>query len=381
MANRLRKKSGTPLKQNHSLGDMEHLKRDVVGKSVRGGVSTAVAEIILNIIRLGATVILARLLLPEHFGLISMVTALTVFAEMFKDLGLGTATIQQRHITHEQISTLFWINAGVGTLLMLLFASGSPLISWFYGDARLLWISLALSSTFFFGGLTIQHQALLRRQMHFARLASIQVLSTGLSFALGIGLAWQGFEYWALVWKEVSRAVFVAIGTWLMCHWLPGLPKLTSGIGLMLRTGKHVAGFNILYFFSRSFDQMLLGKFWGPEPVGLYRQACQLLLLPASLFSFPISYVMTPALSALQGEPERYRGYYKKVVSFLSFGYMPLVACFAIFSDSFIQLVLGEKWLASSSILQILALAAFIESITSTCGIVMVTYGRTRAYF
>src|SRR5438309_9285555 len=137
-----------------------------------------------------------------------MVTALTSFAELFKDLGLGIATIQRREITHDQVSTLFWINTGVGALIMLLMAGASPLISWFYGDSRLLWVSIAISSTFFFGGLTIQHQALLLRHMQFARLAFIQVFFTALSFAIGIFLAWQGFDYWALVWKEVSRAIF-----------------------------------------------------------------------------------------------------------------------------------------------------------------------------
>src|SRR2546422_3681174 len=231
--------SETNLEKNHPLGDVEHLKRDLAGKSIRGGVSMAVSQIGCNIFRLAGTVVLARLLTPEHFGLISMVTALTAFAEMFQDLGLGTATIQRREITHEQVSTLFWINAGVGALIMLLIAGASPLISWFYGDNRLLWVSIAISSSFFFSGLTIQHQALLRRHMHFNRLGIILVSSTALSFAIAIYLAWQGFEYWALVWKEVSRAVVDAIGVWLLCRWLPGLPKATSGIGSFMRTGKH----------------------------------------------------------------------------------------------------------------------------------------------
>ncbi len=373
--------SETNLEMNQPIGDIEHLRRDLAGKSVRGGVSIAISEIVCNIFRLGGTVVLARLLMPEHFGLIGMVIALTAFADMFKDFGLGTATIQQREITNEQISTLFWINTGVGTLIMLLFVGASPLISVFYGDARLLWVTIAISSTFFFSGLTIQHQALLRRHMHFTRLAIIQVFSTALSFAIGILLAWRGFEYWALVVKEVSRTVVDAIGVWLLYRWLPGFPKITSGIGSLIRTGKHITGFNSVVFFSRNLDQILLGKFWGPEPVGLYRQAAQLILLPASLFSYPLTYVMTPALSALQCDPERYRNYYKKVVSFLSFGYMPLIAYLAVYSESVVTLVLGEKWIASSSVLQILALAAFVEPIAATCGIVMVTSHRTKAYF
>lgn len=362
------------------FSDVRDIKNDLVGKSVRGGASLVASELGCNVFRLIGTVVLARLLTPEHFGLISMVTAITAFAEMFKDLGLGTATIQQKEITHEQISTLFWINTGVGAGIMAALAMAAPLISWFYGDSRLLWVSLAISSTFLFGGLTVQHQALLRREMRFTKLAFIQVLATGSSTLVGIALAWNGWEYWALVWKEVSRAVIQACATWLYSHWLPGLPVRGAGVRSMFTTGSHVTGFNILAFASRSLDQVLLGKFWGAGSVGLYKQAAQLLMLPVSVFSYPIAYVMTPALSALQSEPERYRAYYRRVLSFMAFGYMPLIAYLAVYSESIIAIMLGDKWMDSSLVLQILALGAILDPISGTCGTVMITSGRTREY-
>ncbi len=368
------------IRRGSALADVHDLKSDLAGRSIRGGSSLVVAEIGCNIFRLLGTVIMARLLTPEHFGLVGMITALTAFAEMFKDLGLGTATIQKKEITHEQISTLFWVNAGAGIVIMLVLAAAAPLISWFYHDTRLIWVTIAISSTFFFGGLTIQHQALLRRQMYFSRLAFITVLSTGLSTVIGIAMAWQGFEYWALVWKEASRAIIQTGATWALSHWLPGLPRSGTGVRTMLQTGSHVTGFNILVFASRSLDQVLLGKFWGPGAVGLYRQAGMLLMLPGSLFSYPIIYVLTPALSALQSDPERYRSYYKKVLSFLAFGYMPLVAYMAVYSESLIGIILGQKWMASAFVLKILAMAAIVEPMAGTCGIVMITNGRTKDY-
>jgi O-antigen/teichoic acid export membrane protein len=377
---RCQSKAEATIRRSRAFADVQDLRNDLAGRSIRGGSSLVVSEIGCNIFRLLGTVILARLLTPEHFGLIGMVTALTAFAEMFKDLGLGTATIQQKEITHEQISTLFWVNAGVGVAIMLILAGAAPLISWFYGDTRLFWVAIAISSTFLFGGLTVQHQALLRRQMQFPLLAFIQVLSTALSTIIGILLAWQGFEYWALVWKEVSRAVIQASATWLLSHWLPGLPMRGTGVRTMFQIGSHVTGFNILTFASGGLDQVLLGKFWGAGPLGLYRQASLLLMLPVSLFSYPITYVMTPALSALQSDPERYRSYYRRVVSFLAFGYMPLIAYIAVYSDNLIALVLGDKWMASSPVLQILALGAIVSPIAGTCGIVMVTNGRTKEY-
>ena len=381
MAVRNNNPSETNTEKNDPIGNVEHLRRDLAGTSIRGGMSLTVSVIACNIFRIGGAVVLARLLTPEHVGLVGMVTALTSFAEMFQDLGLGTATVQRKDITHDQVSTLFWINAGLGALIMLLIAGASPLISWFFGDDRLFSISIAISSCFFFGGLTVQHQALLRRNMHFNRMGIILVSSTAMSFAVGIYLAWQGFEYWALVWKDVSRAIFFAIGTWLFYRWLPGLPKRKSGIGTMLRTGQHVTGFNVLVYFSGNLGQILLGKLWGPGPVGLYKQAGQLISLPSGLLNWPLSHIMTPALSALQGEPERYRNYYRKAVSFLAFVYMPLIAYLAVYSESIIALVLGEKWMAASTVLRILALGAFVDPIASTCGAVMITCGKTKDYF
>ena len=371
---------GSGLVEPVPFGQVEDLKRDLVGKSIQGGVSLVLSEIGCNVFRLVGTMVMARLLTPEHFGLVGMVTAITAMAEMFKDIGLGTATIQQKEITHKQISTLFWINTGVGAVIMLSLVGAAPFISWFYGDTRLFWIAIAISSTFLFGGLTVQHQALLRRQMHFTKLAFIQVLSTGLSTGIGIALAWQGFEYWALVWKEVSRAVIHVSGTWVLSHWVPGLPHRGSGVRRMFQTGSHVTGFNILAFASRSLDQVLLGKFWGAGPVGLYRQAGYLLLLPVSLFSFPITYMMTPALSALQGDPERYSRYYKRVVSFLAFCYLPVTAYLAVYAESIVTVVLGEKWIACAAVIQILVFASCLETLGSTTGIVMITFGRTRDY-
>lgn len=195
-----------------NLFETDHLKGNLKEKSVRGGLSTVVGEGFTNVLRIGSMIVLARLLAPKDFGLIAMVTALTVFAERFKDLGLDIATIQYKEIAHEQVSNLFWINVCVGIFIMIVVASSSPLISWFYGEPRLVWIALALSVSFFFGGLTIQHQALLRRQMRFVRLAWIQISSVAFGAATGIWCAWQGLDYWALFGKRLLQAYFLPLG-------------------------------------------------------------------------------------------------------------------------------------------------------------------------
>jgi len=326
-------------------------------------------------------IILARMLMPEHFGLVGMVTAVIIFAERFKDLGLSLATVQQKEITHEQVSALFWINVGIGILTALMVACTSWPISWFYHESRLVSISLILSISFVFGGLTVQHQALLRRQMKFTALAWVQIAANVLSISLALGLAWYGYGLWALVWKEVSRNIFTAIGVLLMCPWMPGAPKRTPGIGRMLRFGRDIIGYDLVNLLSRNLDQILIGRFWGAVPLGFYRQAYQLMLLPMEQMRFPIQYVAEPALSTLQNDQQRYRDFYLKIVSMVSFVGMPLAAYLYVFAEKLVLLLFGIKWMGSVAIFRVLALAMFIQPVLNTFAFVMVTTGRTKRYF
>lgn len=373
-------KKADALRYGH-LFSTEQIREQLKQKVVSGSLYTITAEFISFALRMVSTIVLSRILLPEHFGLIAMVTALTSVGERFKDLGLSTAIVQRNVITHEEVSTLFWINLGMGAVFTIIGMALSPAMAYFYSDRRLTGIALALSLSFVFGGLTVQHQALLRRQLHFGRLAGIQILSNGLSISVGIILALNGFGYWALVWKEVLWSILTAAGSLAMCPWCPGNPKWSKDLFSILRFGRDISGFNIAYFFSRSLDQILLGRFWGAGPLGLYKQAYQLMLAPVSQLQWPVEHVAEPALSALQNEHEKYRQTYMKIISFLSFATMPLVVYLGMFSETLVRTLLGDKWIGSASILRILAIAAFIQPVASTCGFVMVTNGKSRRYF
>jgi O-antigen/teichoic acid export membrane protein len=319
--------------------------------------------------------------MPEHFGLVSMVTEIIVFADRFIDMGLSLATVQSQKITHAQVSNLFWINVALGFFTTALVAMLSTVVAWFYGDERLTNITLALSTIFCFGGFSIQHQALLRRQMKFGLLSLNRILSTLLSVALGIAMALYGFEYWALVGKEVSRVALVAVGALVMCRWRPGLPVRRSGVGSMIRFGKYVTGNDLINFLSRSLDQILIGRFYGADALGYYRQAYQLIIQPTKMLQFPIQYVAEPTLSVVQDDGKRYRDYYNMILSGLSFIAMPLFLYLGLFSENVVRVVLGEKWMQAVPLFRLLAFAALVQILTGTCGFVMVTCGMTRRFF
>ena len=360
--------------------DNSRLTGDIKGKSIRGGTYVLAGQVVSFTLQIGSTAILARLLLPEQFGLVAMVAAFTGFAQVFKDLGLSQATVQQKDLTQQKVSNLFWINTCFGLLATIVIVCLAPLISWYYGDMRLRNISYALSISFLFGGLTVQHQALLNRQMRFGHLTLISITATFLGTLAGIIMAWMGFDYWSLVWKGVLTSFFIASGTWLTCPWMPGLPKRGAGIGFMLRFGGDITGFNIMNYFSKNMDNILIGRFWGASALGLYDRAYKLMYLPMSRIRLPMSKVAFPALSALQNDHKKYREYFLKMIELITFIYMPLVVYLGIYSDNVIRLVLGEKWLDAATYFRILAFASFIGPVYSMCDLVTQTCGLTRRY-
>jgi O-antigen/teichoic acid export membrane protein len=357
------------------------LKAELKSHSIRGGAITMIAQLSKFVMQFGSVVVLARLLEPEDYGLLGMVTVIVGFVGIFKDLGLSMATVQREKITHAQISTLFWLNVAISGGVMLLTAALAPVIAWFYKEPRLTNITLVLAIGFIFGGLTVQHQALLKRQMRLAALAKIEIFTMILSIATAISLAWFGAGYWALVAMQLMMSVGNCVGVWLMCGWRPGLPKPNSGVGPMLAFGGWSTGFTVVNYFTRNLDNLLIGKYWGPQELGLYAQAYKLLVLPIQQINFPLSTVALPGLCSLQSQPERYRSYYGKAVQLMVMVGMPIVLFMLVDAQKLIVNLLGPQWQDAVIIFRALAPIAFIGTFNVATGWVFVSLGRTDRQF
>ena len=356
----------------------DHLQKDLGRRSVRGGAATISAQFVRHfVIGLAATAILARLLTPADFGLLAMVAAFTNLLARFKDLGLAMATIQRKEINHDQVSTLFWVNVGLGALMTLLMGALAPLIAWFYGEPRLLTITLALAVALVFGGLTVQHQALLQRQMRFSALAVVQVVAPAVGAIVGIISAFLGAGYWALVIMQLTTTVTMALGIWFVCGWRPGKPVRGADVRSILAFGGNLTGANLLNYLVRNLDNILIGWCWGAGALGLYSRAYALLLLPIRHINGPLTSVAIPALSRLQDDPARYRLYYQKGIQLLvAFG-MPLVVFMFVVADKVILLVLGSQWGEAVPIFRMLGPAAFLGTFNVAGSWVLISSGRT----
>ena len=359
----------------------DHLQADLGRRTARGGAVTIVSQGLKFLSGMVASVILARLLTPQDYGLVGMVAIVIGFVSMFQYLGLSTATVQWSKLNHQQVSTLFWINLGLSVAATLVTVASAPLLAWFYKDPRLIWITIAYGFTITLSGLGIQHEAILNRQMRFSALATIEISSISLGLLAAVVAAWYGAGYWALVLNTYVMFSGIAVGAWVACRWRPGLPVRGSGVRSMLTYGGNLTGFNITSFFARNLDNALIGKFWGPAQLGLYAKAYQLLLLPMQHINAPFAAVAVPALSRLVDSPERYRNAYLKILEKIAMITMPGVVFMIGTSDWLVPFLLGPQWQQTGRIFMLLGMAAFIQPVTKTCWWLFSTQGRTRDLF
>lgn len=328
-----------------------------------------------------STAVLARLLTPEDFGLLAMVMAVVGFIAIFKDLGLSMATIQRAEVTHAQVSTLFWINVTISVGIMLFIAALAPFMAWYYREPRVTAITLALAGSIIFSGLIVQHQALLRRQMRFGLVAILETVTTFVSFLCGVICALIGWGYWALVIIPIVREIIFMLGVWMLCGWRPGRPVRRSGARALVSFGAHLTGFNVVNYVARNFDKMLIGRSWGASPLGLYNKAYQMLLLPIQQINNPVTAVAVPTLSRVQGEPERFRKYYRRGVFLTVTIGMPVVAFLFVAVEDAVLTMLGDQWLECVPIFRALGPAAFVGTFNMVTGWVYLSLGRTRRQF
>lgn len=359
----------------------ERLKAGLGARTARGGAVTFASQGFKFFLSIGATMVLGRLLRPTDYGLIGMVVVVTGFVSMFKDLGLSAATVQSEEITSVQVSTLFWMNVALSVGVGLLSIALAPAVAWFYGEPRLTPITMMYAFGFLFGGLTVQHEALLHRQMRFAAQAACEIVALLVTIAVTITLAWRGVGYWALVGGHLTTSFIYMVGIWAVCRWRPGRPARASGVRPLLRFGGNLTGFGVVNFFARNLDNMVIGRVWGSQQLGLYTKAYQLLTLPIDQINSPITTVAVPALSRLNDSPERYRRAYLRMIEKIAVLTMPGIALLIATADWVVLVILGPQWTEAGHIFAALGVAALIQPIANTTGWLFISQGRTHDMF
>lgn len=319
---------------------------------------------------------LARLLTPEDFGLQGMVLAITGILAMFRDIGLSMATVQRETITHEQTSTLFWINVALGATLAALTTALTPALMSFYHEPRLFWMALASAATFLISGFGVQHSSLLLRGMKYVTLAKIEITSLVLSYATGIGMAASGCSYWSLIGMMVVGASIPVALVWIAVPWVPGRPHRGCGVRSMLHFGGTVTLNNLVSYVGYNAEKILLGRFCGAAALGLYGRAYSLVNLPTVQLHSAIYNVAFSALSRLQAEPQRLRNSFMKGYSIVVSLTIPVTICSVVFAEEIVRVALGPKWGGAVPIFRLLGPTVLAFGMINPTGWFLLATGR-----
>lgn len=354
----------------------DHLLESIGGRAISGGFVTVGAQAVKFVLNIGGAAILARLLTPREFGLVGMVLAITGLAGIFNTLGLSTATVQRQDITQKQVSNLFWINVGASGIVSIVCCSLAPALAWFYRDSRVEPIMLVMSSVFLITGSTVQHRALLTRQMRFLAIGLIDATSMFVGFGTACVLAWRGFSYWALVAQQLSNALACLALTWWISKWRPSSPSRGSGVRSLVSFGAHLTAADFLVLFLVNTDSILIGRLFGPASLGLYTRASVLLKRPLEQISTPINSVMDPVLSRLQSDPGHYRRTFLRTFRVLAMIIFPFSAMCLVLSRPIVLVILGPKWVDAVPLFSAFALVAISAPLASVTCWLYQTQGR-----
>lgn len=348
--------------------------------ALHGGLVTGTAQVVKIGLQLLSIVVLARLLLPEDFGLVASVAPIIAFITLFQDLGLQQAVIQKQDISNRQLNQVFWVMGLVGVISVVIVVATAPAAATFYRDPRITMIAIAATLPLFFGSLTAMPISLMTRNLKFTRLAVNDVLAAAFGFFAAIAAAYQGLGYWALIIGTAVTSFVLLVATWIAARWIPDLPDLKLDRQI-LSFGANLTGFNLVNFFSRNLDNILIGRFSGAVELGYYDRAYKLILFPLQNINQPLSRVMIPLLSRIQTDKTRFRDVYMQTNWVLAAIMIPGIAALTMTSDQVISLLFGSQWAASAPIFAWLGLAGLVQPVSSTTGWIFICQGKTKSLF
>lgn len=326
------------------------------------------------------TIVLARLVLPEDFGLVVMAMVITQLASLIGDLGFGPALVQKKTITPKHVSTAMVITLVTGMLLWGVVALGSSVIASVYEEPRLGPVVAVLGAMFLLRGISGVPRDLLRRNMRFDLVAIASIISVTVGGAAGIALAIGGAGVWALVAMTlVENAVSMLVIPVLAARklgWRPSFEFDPDAFATMWRFSASVSGTRLAHYGVSNIDNFVVGKVLGASALGIYNLAYRLMLFPILKVAEVVANVSTPAFAKLQDELRRLSDAYRKAVSRVCLVCFPVSVGTAVTAPALVPAVFGDNWLAAVPVVQVLALNGVRLAVARMSGVVYEATGR-----
>jgi len=333
--------------------------------------------VMTTVLRFATLAILARLLSPEDFGLMGMVTVVTGFAMAFADMGLSNAIIQRQQTSRGQLSSLYWANLMAGTAICAAIFISTPLVVGFYKEPRLTGILRLAALGFLIIPFGQQFQALLQKNLQFNILARVEILAVACGSGASIGFALGGWGVYSLVLGQLINSAVRTLNLLLIGlrtarpSWHFDWRDLKDYFGF----GAYQMGERAVNYFGANLDTLLIGRFLGAEALGFYSLAYRLVILPLVYINPVITRVAFPTFAKIQEDNNRLRNAYLKMMSMLSLAISPIVIGFFAIAHPMVMAFFGEKWLPSVPLIQLLAGVGLLKALTNPVGALVLAKG------
>lgn len=338
---------------------------------------TALAQIGRQAFQFVISVILARLLTPHDFGLVGMIIVFTGFASLFSEMGFSSALIQREKLDERHYSSVFWVNLFVSFCLTVLLIAASPAIAGFYKEPILASLTVLISLNLVIGSLSMVQYAILSRNMNFRGIAIIDIITMIIAGIAAVILALRGYGVWSLVWQMLMVSFAKVLLIWRMTGWHPRWIFDKAAVKELIGFSSNLLGFNMINYWSRNADNLLIGKFIGIAELGIYNRAYSFMLLPVNQISRVLSKVMMPALSRLQDNRPKVKDVYLRTIAMIAFITFPLMFGLMVVAKHFILFLYGPKWAMLENVLKIFCMVGMIQSLVGTAGWIYLSQGRT----
>jgi O-antigen/teichoic acid export membrane protein len=331
-------------------------KSPLARHAARGFASIVSGRLFSQAAQFLASIVLARLLLPSAYGLVAITWTLTGFAALFSDLGLGAALVQSRVLTERDAATAFLINELSGIAITLFVVLLRHPLANLLGQPRVAPL-LALAGLTFTLTFNAVPFALLERRMEFGKVAAIDVLGTTVGLSVSIICAARGVGAASLVIGPLTTATISSVAGLIVARWVPKAMPSRSSARRLMGFSSHLTGFNVLTYWARNVDNLLLGRFAGARELGLYNRAYMLMLLPLTQVGGVLGRVLLPLFSGMQDDHARMRRAMVRLARTTSLLVFPVLLGLAAIAHNFVLVAFGPHWRGAIPLIVLLSIS------------------------
>lgn len=330
--------------------------KSLKNKVVHGVLWSAIDRFSSQGIAFVISIILARLLTPHDYGLIAMIGIFISISETFVDSGLSSALVRNKNRSEIDCSTAFYVNIVIGAVCYGILFVCAPLVSKFYNEPELSNITRAMGIVFFLFSFSNVQQAILTIKIDFKTKTKISLISVITSGVIGIVLAYMKLGVWALVVQQISCAFIRVVLQWILIKWRPLFAFSVSSFRSLFSFGSKMLATGLLNSISNNLYTLIIGKAYAADSLGYYSRAGQFVQFPSTSITNIIKSVSFPTMSVIQDNDERFKMNFLRIQKTVTFVVFPLIIGLASVSKPLILLLLSEKWIYSSILMQIICM-------------------------